>query len=78
MSEFHHHDLTSRQIEAVGGAVFHRLKKLRAAADASMVGSPAQEAYDRFYMDWQNGSDDDRRQLVAEAEREEACQGVTS
>ena len=78
MSAFHLHDWVSRHLEAVGGAAFRKLQRLRDAANRSMPGSKNAEAYGRWYTDWQNGTAADHERLVHEAEAEEkaAQQGV--
>jgi len=73
-------DWVTRQImDDVGGPLSRKLARLRDAADRSAgPGTPAFQQYAQFYDAWQNGSDDDRRRLVAEAEAQErvAVQGA--
>jgi len=72
MSEYHPHDLVSRQIEVVGGATLRKLKRLRADADASTgPDTPAFKAFTSFHDGWRDGTAVDHQRMVREAEAEE-------
>jgi hypothetical protein len=67
-------DWVTAAIEASGdNALRRKLRKLRELADASMIDSPQFRIYADFYDALQNGTDETRRQLLAEAEREEVA-----
>jgi hypothetical protein len=66
-------DWVTAAIEASGdNALRRKLRRLRQLADASMIDSPQFRIYADFFDALQNGTDETRRLMLVEAEREEA------
>jgi hypothetical protein len=67
-------DFVTAEIRNLGGAIARKLERLRADADASAgPGTPAYAPYAEFHRAWAAGGPDEHRQMLAEAEREEAA-----